>query len=193
MSTKKTKTQVAMDDVIVANEENDKVDFSKTTNGQVRIDDSALVNVKSNVFGSLTYIDQRSGEIVRWDCCGAVQPMTFNMLRSMKASSAGFFKNQWVIITGFADENAEKYTPADIYKALYITNYYKDLIEPSDYMTICSWSVDEIKNKVSLMSQESRGNLVVALNTYIERGILDSLKRIKAFEAVLGCELKMPE
>ena len=40
---------------------------------------------------------------------------------------------------------------------------------------------------------EAKVNLAVALNTYIEKGILDSLKRIKAFEEALGCELKMPE
>jgi hypothetical protein len=43
------------------------------------------------------------------------------------------------------------------------------------------------------MSAEARVNLVVALNTYIEKGILDSIKRIKAFEEVLDCDLKIPE
>ena len=98
-----------------------------------------------------------------------------------------------VIITGFADENADTYTTADIYKALMIGQYYKDLIEPSDYAAVCAWEPEDIKKKVSLMSTEAKANLAVALNTYIEKGILDSLKRIKAFEEVLGCELKIPE
>ena len=171
----------------------EKLDLSKTTGGQVRIDDSAIVNVKSNVFGELTYVDKKTQEEIKWPRCGSVQQMTFGLLRSMKATSISFYQNQWIIIMGFADENAEKYMPADIYKALMIGQYYKDLIDPSDYQSICSWSPDQIKSKVSLMSSEAKANLAVALNTYIEKGILDSLKRIKTFEEVLGCELKIPE
>lgn len=197
MATSKKKTSVEateiLDDVIVAPEEEEKLDLKKVTPGTVRIDDNAVVNVKSNVFGELVYVDGRSREETRWDRCGSVQQMSFGSLRSMKASAISFFKNQWVIMTGFADENAEKYTAADIYKALFVTQYYKDLIEPSDYESVCSWSPAEIKQKVSLMSAESKANLVVALNIYIKKGILDSLKRIKTFEEVLGCELEMPE
>lgn len=192
MATKK-KTSEMLEDVIVDEGGNEKLNLNKTTSGQVRIDDSAVINVKSNVFGQLVYIDKKTMERVEWPMCGSVQQMTFGALRNMKASSIGFYKNQWIIITGFADEYANKYTPADIYKALYITQYYKDLIEPSDYESVCSWSPEEIKSKVSLMSAESKINLVVALNTYIKKGILDSLKRIRAFEEVLGCDLGTPE
>ena len=193
-SKKKTvETTEVLDDVIVADMVEEKLDLQKTTPGSVRLDDGAIVNVKSNVFGELTYVDSRTREETKWDRCGSVQPMTFGALRSMKASQMAFFKNPWVIMTGFADENAEKYTAADIYKALFVTQYYKDLIEPSDYERVCSWTPEEIKQKVSLMSAESKANLVVALNIYIKKGILDSLKRIKTFEEVLGCELEMPE
>lgn len=170
-----------------------KIDIEDVTTGQVQIDDSAIVNVRSNVFGVLNYVDKRTGEEVVWPKCNSVQQMTFGMLRSMKANAIAFYKNQWVVITGFADENGDKYTAADIYKALYITQYYKNLVEPSDYQTICSWSDREIEERVAMMSADAKSNLVVALNTYIEKGILDSLKRIRAFKAALGCELKMPE
>lgn len=192
-STKKKTTTANLDDVISNEGATEKVDLKKTTTANVKIDDSAIVHVKSNVFGKLSYIDKRTQEQVDWPTCGSIQPMSFGLLRSMKASSIAFFQNQWVIPMGFADENAEKYTAADIYKALFITQYYKDLIEPSDYETICSWQPEEIRRKVALMSTEAKANLAVALNTYIEKGILDSLKAIRTFEEVLGCELKMPE
>lgn len=180
-------------DVIVSEGTCEKLDLSKTTDGQIRLDDSVSVDVKSNVFGKLTYIDKKTQDEVVWNRCGESNPMTIGMLRSMKATQVNFFKNQWIIITGFADGNDNEYTTADIYKALMIGQYYQDLIEPSDYQTVCSWTPEEIKKKVSLMSAEAKVNLAVALNTYIEKGILDSLKRIKAFEEVLGCELKIPE
>ena len=194
-NTTKNKTTVpeVLADVIVSEGTCEKLDLSKTTEGQVKLDDSACINVKSNVFGKLTYVDKKTQDEVVWNHCGEVNPMTLGMLRSMKATQIGFFKNQWIIITGFADENADVYTAADIYKTLMIGQYYKDLIEPSDYVTICSWSPEDIKQRVALMSTEAKANLAVALNTYIEKGILDSLKRIKAFEEVLGCELKIPE
>ena len=103
------------------------------------------------------------------------------------------FTNQLVIITGFADENAEKYEVADIYKALYITQYYKDILDSTNYDEICSWTPAEIKQKVPMLSKGAKGKLVVALNTYIEKGVLDSLKAIKTFEEVLGCDLARPE
>ena len=190
---KKNVVPEALADVIVSEGSCEKLDLTNVTDGQIRLDDSVTVNVKSNVFGKLTYVDKKTQDTVVWNHCGESNPMTIGMLRSMKATQISFFKNQWVVITGFADDTENSYTTADIYKALMIVQYYKDLIDPSDYEAVCSWSPEDIKKKVSMMSAEAKANLAVALNTYIEKGILDSLKRIKAFEEVLGCELKIPE
>ena len=189
---KKTATAEELEDVIEA-EDTEKVDLTKVSAGPVRLDDNVLINVKSNVFGELRFVDKRTQEETKWQRCGEVMQMSFGALRTMKATEIAFFQNQWIIITGFADETAEKYSPADIYKALLVTQYYKHLIEPSDYQALCSWEPEEIKDKVALMSDQAKLNLAVALNVYIKKGILDSLKRIKAFEEVLGCELKIPE
>ena len=192
-NTKKGTVHAALADVIVGDGSCEKLDLDNVTDGVVRLDDSAVVDVKSNVFGKLTYVDKKTQDEVVWPHCKDSNPMSIGMLRSMKATQPSFFKNQWIVITGFADENAEKYTTADVYKSLMIGQYYRDLIDPSDYETICSWEPDEIKQRVSFMSAEAKVNLAVALNTYIEKGILDSIRRIKAFEQVLGCELKIPE
>lgn len=39
------------------------------------------------------------------------------------------------------------------------------------------------------MSSNARMNLIVALNAAIRNGTLDSLRKIKLFEDLLGCEL----
>lgn len=182
-----------LEDVIASDTTEKKLNLKDVSRAPVHIDDYAIINVKSNVFGELIYIDKKTSEETRWEKCGTVQQMTFASLRNMKASSISFFKNQWVIITGFADENADIYTTADIYRALFIVDYYKNLIDPSDYEVICKMSPSEIKERISYMSSEAKTNLIVALNTYIEKGILDSLKTIKAFEEALGCELGRPE
>ena len=187
---KKTKSdaQEVLSDVIDFSAPGE-VDMTKTSDGSVVIDDYAIVNVKSNVFGLLIYIDKKTGEEIKWQSCGEVLPVSFSTLRNMRARSIDFFKNQWVLPIGFADENGEKYTAADIYKALFITQYYKEFVNPSNYEEICSWTPDEIKKRVPLMSTEAKENLAVALNLYIKREILDSRKCIKAFEEALGCEL----
>lgn len=190
---KPTVKEVDMSDVMAVADEPTTIDLTKTSAGAVRIDDTALINVKSNVFGELIFVDPVTKAKVRWVQCGEVLQLPLAMLRNMKNGAMKFFTNQLVIITGFADENAEKYEVADIYKALYISQYYKDILDPTDYGDICSWSPTVIKQKVPMLSKGAKGKLVVALNTYIEKGILDSLKAIKTFEEVLGCDLARPE
>jgi hypothetical protein len=182
-----------MSDVIVPSDEHVELNLSKTTAGTVRIDDTALINVRSNVFGELIFVDPVTKERISWYQCGEVLQIPLSTLRHMKNGAVKFFTNQLVLITGFADENAEKYEVADIYKALYISQYYKEILDPTNYDDICSWKPSEIKEKVSVLSGGAKAKLVVVLNTYIEKGILDSLKAIKTFEEVLGCDLKRPD
>lgn len=189
---KKQVETIDMSDVMTPSE-TIKLDLNKTTNGNVKIDDSAMINVKSNVFGELVYLDNVTKEEVHWAQCGDIQTLSMGMLRHMKASSLKFFSEQLVIITGFADENADKYETADIYKTLFITQYYKNFIDPTDYAEVCSWSPAQIKEKLPMVSKATKANIIVALNTYIEKGVLDSLKAIKTFEEVLGCELREPD
>ena len=191
---KKTTTpKVDMSDVIVPCEETTELDLTKTTAGTVRIDDTALINVRSNVFGELIFVDRVTKEKISWHQCGEVLQMPLSTLRHMKNGAVKFFTNQLVLITSFADENAEKFEVADIYKALYISQYYKEILDPTNYDDICNWKPAEIKEKVSVLSGGAKAKLVVVLNTYIEKGILDSLKAIKTFEEVLGCDLMRPE
>lgn len=191
---KKTTTpKVDMSDVIVPCEKTTELDLTKTTAGTVRIDDTALINVRSNVFGELIFVDPVTKEKISWHQCGEVLQMPLSTLRHMKNGDVKFFTNQLVLITGFADENAEKFEVADIYKALYISQYYKEILDPTNYDDICNWKPAEIKEKVSVLSGGAKAKLVVVLNTYIEKGILDSLKAIKTFEEVLGCDLMRPE
>lgn len=190
---KPTTKEVDMSDVMAVADEPATIDLSKTSAGAVRIEDTALINVKSNVFGELIFVDPVTKAKYRWMQCGEVLQLPLATLRNMKNGAIKFFANQLVIITGFADENCEKYEVADIYKSLYIAQYYKDILDPTNYDEICSWTPAVIKQKVPMLSKGAKGKLVVALNTYIEKGVLDSLKAIKTFEEVLGCDLMRPE
>lgn len=162
----------------------------KKENKQVTISEDTLVKVKSGFYGKLYYKNLVTGERVVWENQGEIQTMTVRELRAMRTQQPGFFKNQWLIIAGVADGERCKATPFDICKALVITEYYKNFIDPSNFDQVCDWSDAQIEENVALMSPGARENLIVALNQFIADGRLDSIKKIRTFEKALGCDLK---
>lgn len=171
-------------------EENKKPTNNKNTNKPVKIDDGVSIKVKSNFYGQLYFKNPRNGDEFKWSQNGDIQFLSMLDLKTIKAQSVGFFKNQWVTILGVSDDSDCKATPADICKALAIDIYYKNFIDPTNFDVVCSWSESEIAEKVSFLSEGAKTNLIVALNSFIENGTLDSRRKIKAFEKALDCELK---
>lgn len=154
------------------------------------ITDQSVIYVKSNRFGRLIFVDKRSGEKVVWTCAGEIHPLPMSTLRSMKASAARFFSDNMIIVTGAEDENI---CPSDVYNALFVSQYYKDIIDPDNFGKVCNWSINEIEEKVPMLTVSAKENLLVALNEFVANGQLDSLRKIKAFEKALGRTLKKPE
>lgn len=159
----------------------------------IKLDDSVLINVKSNTYGTLIYVNSRTGDKTEWHGAGDVQQITMGDLRAMKGSQRAFFENQWIYVMGVEDSDYEDVTPGDVYKMLMVSQYYKNVVDPDDFNRIFSMKPSEIKETVSMMSADAKLNLLVAVNTAIEDGDLDSLKKIKVFEEVLGRELSRPE
>lgn len=166
---------------------------AKKKREKVRFDDSALIRVKSNTFGTLVYINRRTGDQTVWSHFGEEQVVTMADLRAMKATQNGFFSDNMIIITGCDDDRYEDVDPAEIYDALMVSKYYKNLLDPDKFGTLYSMSDDEIRERISLMSTNAKFNLVVALNGAISSGELDSLRKIRLFEDILGCDLADPK
>lgn len=158
----------------------------------VKLDDSVLISVKSNTFGGLLYVNPRTGDKTEWNGCGDVQTLTMGDLRAMKGTQRAFFENQWIYIVGVDEAGYEDVTAEDIYKSLMVTQYYKSVLDPDNYVEMFSWEPYRIKEVVSMMSDGAKMNLVVAANTSIEDGTLDSLRKIQVLEECLGCELTKP-
>lgn len=157
----------------------------------LKLDDGVLLNVKSNVYGGLIYINPRTGDKYEWNEYGDVQQLTVGDMRAMKGTQRAFFQNQWVIIDSIADVGYDDVTQEDIYRALMIYQYYTDLLEIDGFDEIFKMtSEDEVRDIVAKMSDGCRMNLIVAANTAISDGTLDSMKTIQALEAALGCELR---
>lgn len=160
---------------------------------RVRLDDSTLIRVKSNTFGKLIYINKRTGDRTEWSHHGEEQSVTMADLRAMKGTQNNFFADNMIIVTGCEDDRYDEIEPADIYDALLVSKYYKNLIDPDKFGTLFKMSDDEIRGRVSQMSKNARLNLVIALNGAINSGALDSLRKIRLFEEILGCELADPK
>ena len=184
MAQKKKDNITLPEDVLEATEAA-TLDFTKSS-GSYKIDDSVLVKVKSTYF----YRNKKTGESTEWLRAGDIQIVSMGDLRAMKATQVAFFKNQWLVILGVADGSECEATCADIYKALVITQYYQNYIEPTNVSVICSWNEKEIAERVAMMSAGAQENLVVTLNECIKNGALDSIRSIRAFENALGCRLR---
>ena len=156
---------------------------------KIRLDDSVLIRVKSNTYGQLIYVNKRTGDRTEWAQFGEEQSLTMGDLRAMKGTQLPFFSDQMIVITGSDDDRYPDLAPSDIYDALLVSRYYKNVVDPDNFGKIFFASEDEIRQRVAQMSGNARTNLIVALNTAINNGTLDSLRKIKLFESLLGCEL----
>lgn len=157
-----------------------------------KLDDSVMIAVKSNVYGELIYVNQRTGDQTVWSGCGDVQVLTMGDLRAMKGTQRSFFVNQWIYIVGVEDSGYEDVTPEYIYRNLMVSQYYKSVLDPDNYAEIFTWKEAKIRDAISYMSEAAKTNLIVAANTSIADGTLDSLKTIRLLEECLGCELQKP-
>lgn len=142
--------------------------------------------VKSNVFGELIYINHKTKEKTTWSKQGDIQLMSGQDLKDMKAGQISFYENNLIFIIG---EESVDIDPMKIYKALMVDKFYRSSINVEDISQIYSLSEEQIKQKISTMSDTAKTNLVVALNENIRSGQLDSFKKIKIFEEALGCDL----
>ena len=180
-------TSNVVTDVIVT----DQIDSVKddTKKKRIMFDDSAIILVKSNTFGHLIYINPRTGDRTDWMHFGDEQPITMGDLRAMRGTQNAFFSDNMIIVSGVNDDRYPDAGPFDVYDALMVSKYYKYLVDPDNFNSLFNMNENEIKERVHSMSQNARMNLVIALNTSIQNGTLDSVKKIRLFEELLGCEL----
>lgn len=168
---------------------------SKNVAKKIKLDDNVSLLVSSNVFGILTYVNHKTGDIYRWNNMGEVQSLYVSDIRAMKSNQRRFLEENWILIEGIADKD-EVYDDVnieDVYEALQISHYYSETLCPKNLNDIFNWSAADIKLKVPKMTQTVKESLIVRANELIKQGILDSIAKVKALEEVLDCELTSPE
>ena len=172
---------------------NTNIETVKKTKERLVMKDTDEVVVKSNVFGELIYINDRTGDQIIWENCNEEQVLSVRDIRDMKAKQHSFFKEGWISITDSPDVDFEEYTMKEVYDALQIGRYYNDNLVSFNIDDIFVMSEDALRKKISTMSEGIKRSIVVRANEKIMDGSLDSLKKVKLLEEVLGCELTSPE
>lgn len=156
---------------------------------KLNLEDTMLVSTQSNTHGKLVYINQRTGDKTEWQNFGDIQTLSVADLRAMRGSQRKFFENNWIFIKGIEEDGYEDVEPAEIYKALNVSQYYTNAIDPDHFDEFFQMSGAEMRRRISMMSAGAKLNLVVATNDAIRDGRLDSLQKIKVIEDALHCEL----
>ena len=158
---------------------------------KIKFSDDTLISVKSNVFGTLIYINHKTGDEVRWDNFGETQTLSVGDLRAMKAKQLAFYKENWIVFEGIEDssEEYEDIDVQDIYDVLQVSQYYKNYLCPNDLNEVFNWTTIEMRNKIPRMTKSVREAIAIRANELITEGILDSMSKVKTLEEILNCQL----
>lgn len=162
----------------------------KSNNKKIpKLDDDVLIKVKSNVYGFMLYKNHKTGDRTEWANFGDIQDMTMGDLRAMKAGSRAFFEDCMIYLLGVNEDGYEYITSEDLYKMLNVSHYYKDILDIDSINDIFLWSDEDIELKIPNMTQGLKSSIIIAANTMIEEGKIDSISKIKVLEKALSCEL----
>lgn len=126
--------------------------------------DTDEVVVKSNVFGELIYINDRTGDQIVWENYGDEQVLSAKDIRDMKAKQQSFFKEGWISIIDSSCVNFDEYTLKDVYDALQIGRYYAEDLVSFDLDTVFTLSEDSLRKKVANMSNTVKRTVIIRAN-----------------------------
>lgn len=190
MATKSTKEKVVAESVVDAAPKKPAVPAKDNKRKTLpRLDDTALVEVRSNQYGILGFTNSRTGDRTVWHGVDDVQTLTVGDIRNMKTSAPMFFSEPWIWIESVDIDECDELTEAEIYEVLGLAKYYQSAKRPRYLSEVYKWDVDKIETEVPVMTQNSKSSIAIALNTAIRKGQLDNLTKIKAWEKALGLEL----
>lgn len=167
----------------ISTEKVERKDYSK----KVKIPKDYDIPVKSNVQGKLTYTSSKTKYTEEWDEIGMVAYLEYDELISMRNAHKKFFENNWILI-----EDTDDYTASEIYTALGVEKYYKNIALFETLDDVFNLSVSEINKIIPTLSQGHKTNIASRAMQLIadndER--MDSTSKIKAFEKALGINLR---
>lgn len=154
----------------------------------LKLDDRTYVKVRSNQYGNMGFHNKRTGDITFWHGINDVQEMTVGDIRAMKSTDPRFLQDTWIVIEDIDDDACVDMSQKEMYEVLGIGQFY-ETGRPRYLKDILGWSASEIEERAEQMSDNTRSNIITALNTEIREGNLDSIAVTRAWEKALGVKL----
>lgn len=145
-----------------------------------RITGDTLVECKNGTMGALIYVSNRNlGYTVEWSEFGEVQEIEFSELQAMRGAQRRFFEDNWILIED-----------ADVLKKLGVERFYKNALTTENFDSVFEMDAQQIKEKVSVMSDGMKDAVRVRAKEKIASGELDSRSVIKALGEAVGVDLE---
>lgn len=155
----------------------------------VLLNDQVRVQVRSNRYGGLIFINSRTNEKTEWNHINDIQDLTVADIRDMRSTARSFFSEPWVCIGDIVTPGYEDVTHDELLAALGLTRYYSDTVTPEYLSDVIEWTLEQINENVPSMKDGVKENLAVAVGDAVRNGELNALDRIRAWEQVLNCSL----
>lgn len=161
----------------------ERKDYSK----KAKIPKDYDIPVKSNVQGKLTYTSKKTGYTEEWDEIGMVVFLEYDELVSMRNAHKKFYEDNWILI-----EDTEDYTAEEIYYALNVDKYYKNIAIFETLDDVFNLGVSDIEQIVPTLSAGYKRSIASrAMQLIVDNDErMDSTAKIKALEKALGINLR---
>jgi hypothetical protein len=143
---------------------------------RTKIPTDELVKVTNATQGLLVLVDN-DGYANELENFGDTIEMEMGDLIKIKKRYPKVFSENWIEVNPI------------VQRALGVEKFYKDFIPVDEFDSIFELDEQELKDKVSKLSRSMKQSVGIRAIKLIEDGTLDSVKKIKALEEVLGYEL----
>jgi hypothetical protein len=143
---------------------------------KVTIPNDELVEVTNVTQSRLVLVDSDGFKNVLENFEDTIE-MEFGELVKLKKRYIKVFTENWIELNPV------------VLKALGVDKYYKDFINVDEFESLFALSESELRDKVSKLSKSMKQSVGMKALNLIEEGKLDSIKKIKVLEEVLGYSL----
>lgn len=147
------------------------------------IDDNYIVPVKSNCDGTLIFSKGGYNEV--WYKVGEVQTLPWEEVKEIRKYSRSFFENNWIVF-----EPTDEYSPAQLYEALGVSDYYPDADKFKSLDEIIAMKPKEMNTYLQEVSESYRQAVAVYAKGLYDNNDprMDSKAKVSAIEKVLGVD-----
>ncbi len=136
---------------------------------------SEEILVHNGYYGALTYKSKRNGIPLMFKEFGDSDYIQFGELQTMRSTQPKFFSENWILI----DDQ-------EVIDALGVGRYYENALTLADFDTIFDRPIKELKAIVPKLSKSQKQVLFAMAKDRIERGEIDSKRKVQALEELFG-------